>query len=162
MPDEKRPSLEALTLLYDEIAAELNGQRELTDHLNQRAQQIFSFVAVILALLPTVIPPTPSRWEQLAVVGVIPVLGVSGFYSSRAWSFRSWRRDPAAIPLWKHYRGKPEEFIRHAVIQNRLHAITTNDSQIENKRADAKRAKRALYLATAYVAVLVVYRVLAV
>ena len=156
---EKRPPLATLQLLYAEIAAELAGQRAFIDQLNQRAQNLFSFVAVILALLATLIPMNPCACEKVVFGAAVPIFGVSAFFSARAWGFRKWRHDPNVGTLWANYRFRDEEVVRHGVIQNRLDAIEENNRQIDAKRRDAKWAQWSLYVGFIYVSALVLYRV---
>jgi hypothetical protein len=157
---KNRPSPGTLALLYDEIADEQRSQQDLGDQLNQRAQQLFSFVAVILALLPVAIPEDPCLWEKIAVIAAIPLLALAALFSGQAWGFRTWRRDPSGLKLWERYRLNSEEIVRHQVIQNRLQAIEHNRSLLTTKRRAVKRAQWSLYVAVAYVAALVLYRIL--
>src|SRR6266498_1036014 len=119
-PEEDHAAEGTLALLYQEIGRDLDGQHGYVDQLNQRAQQLFGFANVILAILAAVVPTHPDLGTRIAYALALPVFALAALNSGRAWEFRKWRYDPDARQLWEHYRGKSEEHVRHQVIQNRL------------------------------------------
>lgn len=159
-PDEPRPSEGTLSVLYEEIARDLDGQHGYVDALNQRAQQLFGFATVILAILAGVVPASAGCWTKIAYGVTIPFFALAAFYSGRAWDFRKWGFDPDTRELWKHYRHKSEEHVRHQVIQNRLACLSANETQLNAKLRLVKRAQIWLYLGFAYLVVLLLYRLI--
>lgn len=158
--EEPRPSEGTLSLLYAEIARDLEGQHGYIEQLNQRAQQLFGFATVILAILAAVVPTHPDLGTRIAYALSLPFFALAAFYSGQAWEFRKWRYDPDVRKLWEHYRGKSEEHVRHQVIQNRLAGLDENEQKLTTKLRSIKRARLWLYGGFLYVAALLLYQVI--
>jgi hypothetical protein len=159
-PPQVRPSEGTLALLYEEIARDLDGQHDYIEQLNQRAQQLFGSATVILTILAAVTPAHPGVGTKIAFLLGIPFFALSAFYSGQAWEFLKWRYDPDVRNLWKHYRGKDEEHVRHQVIQNRLACLDDNQGKLNLKLGRIKHSRLWLYAGFAYLVVLLLYRVI--
>ena len=157
-PEEPRPSEGTLGLLYEEIVRDLDGQHAYVELLNQRAQQLFGFATVILAILAGVVPAHPGIGTKIAYALAIPLFAFAAFFSGRAWEFRKWRHDPDVAKLWEHYRLRDEEHLRHQVIQNRLACLDENQKELATKLRRIKRARLWLYLGFVYLVGLLLYR----
>ncbi|MDX6453814.1 MAG: hypothetical protein QOH16_3863 [Gaiellaceae bacterium] len=149
-----------LATLYDEVAQALDRQHSQIDSLNERAQQLFGFAAVILTIIAAVTPQDAKTLTKLAFVVAIPLFGRAAWYAAVAWRLASWRGDPDVDALWNRRRADPEEHFRYQVILNRLDSITTNDDRIAAKIETVKRAHFWLYCGFVYIAVLVAFRLL--
>lgn len=158
--EEPRPSEGTLGVLYEEIARDLDGQHAYVELLNQRAQQLFGFATVILAILAGVVPSDTGCWTRIAYGLAIPFFAFAAFFSGRAWEFRRWRYDPDVADLWERYRLKSEEHLRHQVIQNRLQCLIENQKELTAKLKRIKRARLWLYLGFAYLVGLLLYRLI--
>jgi hypothetical protein len=160
LAEETRPSAGTLALLYDEVGKSLDDEHAYVEALNARAQQLFSFATVILAILAGVIPTHPHTGTKVAYAISLPIFALAAYYSGRAWEFRKWRSDPDVKQLWEHYRGRSEEHVRHQVIQNRLACLSDNEPGLTAKLGWIKRARVWLYLGFVYVAALLLYQIL--
>jgi len=160
-PAAEHPSPETLVVLYDEIGQALTGQHDYVEELNDRAQQLFGFAAVILTILAGLAPSQPTTFGKVVDLIAIPLFVLPAYFSARAWQFRFWRSDPDVTRLWEKYRLKTDEFLRHQVIQNRLASLKTNDDLITTKVRQIKTAQFLLYIGFGYLVALLLYRVFA-
>jgi len=149
-----------LATLYDEIAQALDRQSGQIDRLNERAQQLFGFAAVILTIIAAVAPQDATALTKIAFVVAIPLFGRAAWSAAAAWRLASWRGDPNVHALWEGRRTDPEEHFRYQVIHNRLDSIASNDKQIAAKLDKVKRAHFWLYCGFVYIAALVAFRLL--
>jgi len=156
-----KPTAETLAVLYDEIAQALSAQQASVDGLNERAQQLFSFAAVILTILAGLAPAQSSTTGKVLDLIGVPLFVVAAYFSGRAWEFQKWRTDPDATALWENYRLKSDEYLRHQVIQNRLQSLELNGKKLSTKLGRVKMARLWLYAGFIYVVALLFYRVLA-
>ncbi len=149
-----------LAILYDEIAQAQAQQFSQIDRLNERAQQLFGFVAVILTIIVAAATEdiTTAMKIGLGGLGVLAVL--VALCATRAWRLEDWSGDPDVGALWKNYRGKAEETFRYQVIANRLASIRKNDQQIVAKIQKVKWAYFWLNCGFVYTVALVVFLLL--
>jgi hypothetical protein len=157
---EERPSQGTLALLYDEIGGALQAQHAYVESLNGRAQQLFGFATVILAIVGAVVPTNPSTGLRILYGIALPIFAAAAYFSGRAWRFRKFRSDPDVGGLWMHLRFKSEEYVRHQVILNRRESLETNDKELEDKLRLIKRAQFWLYCGFIYVWALLLYQVI--
>jgi hypothetical protein len=150
-----------LATLYEETGDALDQQLDQIDRLNERAQQLFGFSAVILAIIAAVAPKDASTVMKIAFALAIPLFAPAAGYAAWAWRLASWRGDPDMHKLWEQYRKEPEEHFRYQVILNRLDSIRVNEKRIAAKLKKVKRAHFWLYCGFVYIAVLVVFRLVA-
>ncbi len=149
-----------LAILYDEIAQSLERQFGQLRSLNERAQQLLGFAAVILTIIGAVATKDAPTATKIACVVAILLFGLVALYAAGAWRLANWRGDPDVNVLWKHYRKEAEEHFRYQVISNRLDSIRENDQQIAAKIRNVKRAHFWLYCGLGSIAALVVLRLL--
>lgn len=149
-----------LAVLYDEVAQDLERQSAQIDRLNERAQQLFGFAAVILTIIAAVTPRDTTTATKVAFLCAIPLFARAAWLSGSAWIVRSWRGDPDVRSLWGRHRAKPEEHFRYQVILNRFESISANESSISQKLDKVKAGQRWLYGGFIYVAALIVFRLL--
>lgn len=149
-----------LATLYDEIAQSLDRQHDHVDRLNERAQQLFGFAAVILTIIAAVAPGDASTATKVAFLVAIPLFGFAAWYAAGAWRLASWRGDPDVQALWERRRRDGEEHFRYQVILNRLESIRENDKRIAAKVKTVKRSQVWLYGGFVYISGLVAFRLL--
>src|SRR3989442_7322303 len=129
----RKPTPDALRLIYDEIAGQLAKQFEQIEALNGRAQQLLGFAAIAVGLLISLRPPTKGNLSLLLFGTALILFAAIAVAGLRAWALQGWRNDPESRPLWQKHRLHSEEWLRHQIILNRLDAVDANASAVDAK-----------------------------
>lgn len=155
-PAINRPTEQALELIYDTVAEELDKQFDQIDSLNSRAHQLLGFAAITVGVVLSLRPPTRD-----ALVSVLFGVALFGFAciagtGVRAWALQGWRHDPEPRPLWDRHRLRSEEWLRHQIILNRLDAVDENARAVDAKLYWTRWTQRLLALEVLYLVALVI------
>jgi hypothetical protein len=156
--DLRRPSPDALKLIYDEVAGVLEKQFGQIEALNARSQQLIGFAAIAVGILVGLRPPLGGELSAALFGLALLLFAVIAAAGLRAWAVQGWRADPDTRPLWEKDRFRSEEWLRHQIIINRLGAVDDNTTVVAAKLFWIRWTQKRLAIEVLYLSALAIVR----
>lgn len=146
-------------MLYDETRRAVDLQLQIVESLNNRAQQLVGFSAVVISVVAAFdIGAGDSRWERAFALAAVGMFALAGGVALHAWRFGQYRDDPDVKKAYADYRHSSEVELRDQLIGNRFGAMEQNDRVMKKKTQRVREATGILVVGGILLIVLVVVR----